>query len=696
MTRQVDDRLRKLADASSEPILAVHVEPTEDMDAERARASFDSEELAIELNGSKALLEKKAELAQALAESDWGDKSKRYFLSREEEHVGGLKAATAIWDMVRQKKISMEEGTLMRTLLSMPGGLELHIGMFIPALMSQGSPEQQAKWLPMAQKLEIIGTYAQTELGHGTFVRGLETTATYDPETQHFIIHSPTLTSTKWWPGGLGKTSTHVILMARLFSKGKDYGMHAFITQIRDLETHKPLPGVTIGDIGPKFGYNGVDNGFLRFKYVPLPRENMMMRYATISAEGDYVPPPPANAKAAYATMVYVRATIVEDAGWVLARATTIAVRYNAVRRQTAAKAGEKELQVLDYQNTNAELMPLVAAAYALIFMGKSGMAMYSQFEKDRDQGNFELLPELHAILSGMKAVSTWTTCDGIEACRRGCGGHGYSLLSGLPTLYASYVQNATWEGDNNVLCLQSARYLLKNLLGSQSGRRPQGSAAYLGNAKAEMKNRCEVSKAKQWREPDMQLAALRHRATRLCIEAAQSLMTACGGDLQFEGPGWNSCTVDMIRVAKAHSMLVLHQNFVDAVDKLQRAGSMSSQTVTVLQRLVSLFGLTAMLRDLGDFLEDDYASRQQASLIRQQQYALLRELRPDAVALVDSFGFEDYLLNSSLGRKDGDVYRSLLEVAQRSPFNDTEEGPAWKPVLESRLNPKMRGSSKL
>ena len=79
--------------------------------------------------------------------------------------------------------------------------------------------------------------------------------------------------------------------------------------------------------------------------------------------------------------------------------------------------------------------------------------------------------------------------------------------------------------------------------------------------------------------------------------------------------------------------------------------GSMSSQTVAALQRLLSLFGLTALLKELGDFLEDDYASRQQASLIRQQQYALLRELRPDAVALVDSFAFEDYLLNSSLGR---------------------------------------------
>ena len=59
MAPHVDDRLRKLADASSAPILAVHVEPTEDMIAERGRASFDSEELAIELNGSRALLEKK-------------------------------------------------------------------------------------------------------------------------------------------------------------------------------------------------------------------------------------------------------------------------------------------------------------------------------------------------------------------------------------------------------------------------------------------------------------------------------------------------------------------------------------------------------------------------------------------------------------------------------------------------------------
>ena len=54
-----------------------------------------------------------------------------------------------------------------------------------------------------------------------------------------------------------------------------------------------------------------------------------------------------------------------------------------------------------------------------------------------------------------MQALGTTLASNGMEACRRCCGGHGYSLQSGLPTLFSSYVQNATWEGDNNVLYLQ-------------------------------------------------------------------------------------------------------------------------------------------------------------------------------------------------------------------------------------------------
>jgi acyl-CoA oxidase len=115
----------------------------------------------------------------------------------------------------------------------------------------------------------------------------------------------------------------------------------------------------------------------------------------------------------------------------------------------------ELRMQVIDYENTAAMLFPLIASSYVIRSMGNSLWAAYKDFERLRSEGNFEGLPQLHALSAGLKAVVTEETADGIEACRRTCGGHGYSLLSGLPTLFASYVQNCTWEGDNNVLLLQ-------------------------------------------------------------------------------------------------------------------------------------------------------------------------------------------------------------------------------------------------
>lgn len=73
-----------------------------------------------------------------------------------------------------------------------------------------GTSEQVTEWLPSIYDCKLIGAYAQTELGHGTFVRGLETTATYDEKTEEFIMNSPTKTSYKWWPGGRKKSIFHL------------------------------------------------------------------------------------------------------------------------------------------------------------------------------------------------------------------------------------------------------------------------------------------------------------------------------------------------------------------------------------------------------------------------------------------------------------------------------------------------------
>ena len=101
----------------------------------------------------------------------------------------------------------------------------------------------------------------------------------YDPKTEEFIMNMPTVSATKMWPGDLGTTSTHAAVFAQLEVDGTTFGPQCFLVQIRDMQTHRPLPGVEVGDIGPKYGSNAKDNGYLILKNVRIPRRNMLQRY---------------------------------------------------------------------------------------------------------------------------------------------------------------------------------------------------------------------------------------------------------------------------------------------------------------------------------------------------------------------------------------------------------------------------------
>lgn len=171
--------------------------------------------------------------------------------------------------------------------------------------------------------------FTSQELGHGSFLRGLETTATYMPDTEEFDIHSPTITSTKWWIGAAGQTATHAAVYARLIVGGTDRGVHVFIVQLRDMETHAPMRGITVGDCGAKMGRDGIDNGWIRFDHVRIPREQMLMKHSQVSADGVYTKPP--RAELAYGALLMGRASMVKDSGDWLKLATTIVVRVQAM-----------------------------------------------------------------------------------------------------------------------------------------------------------------------------------------------------------------------------------------------------------------------------------------------------------------------------------------------------------------------------
>lgn len=337
--------------------------------------------------------------------------------------------------------------------------------IFLSNLERQMSDEQKKIWVPRAERFEIFGCYPQTELGHGSNVSGIETTATFDKLTDEFIINSPTISSTKYWIGGSGIWATHGIVVARLIIDGKEYGNHLFLTQLRALDTQQLMPGVEIYEMGPKSfqGMLGADTGALRFNHVRIPREQMLARNAQVERNGNYIKPK--NLKHSYGSMVTVRALMAEITGHDLLRAVAAAYHYTTFRKQFKRdrQNDKEETTVFDYASVRHRLLPLLAQGVALVLVGQSINEAYQEYTKQMLQGDTSGLEDLHLQTVGAKVYSTEITGRGVETCRIVCGGHGYSGLSGFGRMYAHAINAVTYEGDNYVIGQQVPRAILKH-----------------------------------------------------------------------------------------------------------------------------------------------------------------------------------------------------------------------------------------
>ncbi|WOL08880.1 peroxisomal acyl-coenzyme A oxidase 1-like [Canna indica] len=650
---------------------------------ERSKTQFDVDVMKITWAGSKHALDVADRMARLVASDPIFRKDNRADLGRKELFKNTLRKAAHAWKRITELRLTEEEASMLRVFVDEPTYGDLHWGMFIPAIKGQGTDEQQKKWLSLAYKFQIIGCYAQTELGHGSNVQGLETTATFDPKTDEFVIHSPTLTSSKWWPGGLGKVSTHAVVYARLILDGKDHGVHGFIVQIRSLDDHLPLPGIVIGDIGAKFGngaYNTMDNGVMRFDHVRIPRNQMLMRVSQVTREGKYVESDVPR-QLLYGTMVYVRQAIVSDASKALSRAVCIAVRYSAVRRQFGSLDSSLETQVIDYKTQQSRLFPLLASAYAFRFVGEWLKWLYTDVTERLKANDFSTLPEAHACTAGLKSLTTSVTADGIEECRKLCGGHGYLCSSGLPELFAVYVPACTYEGDNVVLLLQVARFLMKTVSQLGSGQQPVGTVAYMGRVQHLTQSKCGVITADDWLKPSVILEAFEARAIRLAVNCAKNI-----SQFPSQEEGFSELSADLLDAAIAHCQLIVVSKFIDKLKEDIKGHGVKE----MLQILCNVYALSLVHKHLGDFISTGYITPKQGALANEKLRFLYSQVRPNAVALVDAFNHTDHYLGSILGRYDGNVYPHLYGAAWKSPLNDSDVPDGYheyiKPLLKQKL----------
>ena len=116
-------------------------------------------------------------------------------------------------------------------------------GLFGGAIENLGTERHHKAYVQKIIDLDLLGCFAMTETGHGSDVQALETTATYDPATQEFVIDSPTRTSRKDYIGGAAETARVAAVFAQLITPdGEGHGVHCFVVPIRD-DDGNDLPG---------------------------------------------------------------------------------------------------------------------------------------------------------------------------------------------------------------------------------------------------------------------------------------------------------------------------------------------------------------------------------------------------------------------------------------------------------------------
>ena len=285
----------------------------------------------------------------------------------------------------------------------------VHYTLYLDSLEFLGT----AKHIPLIEagmKIDSVGCFGLTELGHGSNVAKLGTTAHYIKETREFVINTPDSLSAKWWIGGAYSTASKCVVFAQLYVENVHKGLHPFVVDIRYIKNYKIKEGVIIGDCGPKSDNNEIDNGFIIFKNYKVPYDALLDKLSQITPEGKFVSSISKKEKRMgimLSTLMRGRTSVISSSEGNLKNSLTIGIRYAAIRKQFGPP-NSKEVSILDYQLTRNRLIPHLAN----LFGNMAGVEIiYTRFYNVRQKISVnptcEEGTEYHAVLSVIKALTS-------------------------------------------------------------------------------------------------------------------------------------------------------------------------------------------------------------------------------------------------------------------------------------------------
>jgi len=542
-------------------------------------------------------------------------------------------------------------------------------GLFGGAVENLGTERHHEAYVRPLITLDLLGCFAMTETGHGSDVQNLETTATYESETEEFVIHSPTPSARKDYIGGAAESASVAAVFAQLITRGENHGVHCIMVPIRD-EQGNDLPGVTISDCDYKGGLPGVDNGRIMFDQVRVPRDNLLNKFADVAADGTYSSPIENDNRRFFTmlgTLVRGRVTVGGSAAQAARVALDIAVRYGLLRTQFKAPGEDHEVPIMDYLVHQRRLLPYVAQSYALQFAQNQLVATLHD-QETAEIRDMEAQRELEAHAAGLKVVSTWHASAAIQEAREACGGAGYLAENRLVELRADSDVFTTFEGDNHVLLQLVAKHLLTGYNDDIKGMSPVEWVKFAANyAGGRVARRTAGQQIMQIildnRQDNDEEGSLFNRGTqaKMFEDREEYLLSSLARRLQRRAKtmsafdAFNSVQDHVMHLARAHIDRTVLESFIAGID-----GCEDPEARKILEMVCDLYALGVIEADKAFFLEHRLLSTERARAVNAGINERCRNLRPHAETLVDAFGIPEQLRYAQM------LHPELISVTDR------------------------------
>lgn len=542
---------------------------------------------------------------------------------------------------------AFEEITTADPSLQIKAGVQW--GLFGSAVHHLGTARNHEEFLPGIIGFDVPGCFAMTETGHGSDVQNIATSATYDPATQEFVVHTPFRGAWKDYIGNAALHGKAAVVFAKLVTRGIDHGVHAFYVPLRD-DDGAFLPGVGGEDDGVKGGLNGIDNGRLHFDHVRIPRTNLLNRYGDVAEDGTYSSPIDSPGRRFFTMLgTLVQGRVSLDGAAVVAQkiGLQIALTYAMQRRQFPT-AGGVEGVLLDYGRHQRRLIPRLATVFAQSFAHEQLLRTFDDVFSGRADTP-ERREDLETQAAAFKSLSTWSALDTLQECREACGGAGFLAENRLTSLRADLDVYVTFEGDNTVLL----QLVGKRLLTDFRKRAPRDAASTakfvatqvgvkladasgirrLGQTVADRGSL--AASVTDLHDPATQRALLAGRVDTMVTEIGLRLNTA-GKDRARQAVLLNRSQHELIEAARAHAELMQWDAFTEALDAVPEG-----DTRRVLVWLRDLFALGLLEQHLDWHLVHGRLSAQRARAVSASIDRLVARLRPAVPQLLETFGYE-------------------------------------------------------